>query len=376
MNEASLDLEGHGGFTSEVNKKEVPVSIQQGTGEALFDFIAAAVKELQGNSNAPAPLGYTFSFPIDQKSLNSGILMRWTKNFTATGVVREDVVEILHKSFTKIGVNLKVTALINDTVGTMLAGCYQEVGSNCFCGVIVGTGSNCCYIEKVDNIKKYNPTPSERGGNMIVNTECGNFGSRPDALGRDLPMTEFDIELDNNSNNKNQQILEKQIAGMYLGEITRLVLSKYIKSALIFSNFSNSLTVPYKFTTEQMSQIEGDGTVGLNVVSQVLAGHGITSASPDELKFVKSVVHLVGVRAAQLSAVQIAGIYKQVATSRSLSSAVAIAAVDGSVFEKYPNFAKTMGHTLDVLVGENKIRLVLARDGSGNGAALASVAAF
>jgi len=275
----------------------------------------------------------------------------------------------------KKGLKLQVTALINDTVGTMLSGCYQEVGHICFCGVILGTGANCCYLEKISNITKYTPTEREKGGNMIVNLECGNFGSRKDRMGRDIPLTEFDIQLDNNSNNKNQQVLEKQMSGMYLGELTGLILAKYIKSGLIFKSVAGFN--PKEFTTEYMSKMEADVSPDLSVVSDVLAKVKIPNSTLEERKFVKAAAHLVGRRAGQLAAVQIAAIYKQIiATSSSASLLPYVAAVDGSVFEKYPHFPEIMMETLNSLLGPNKVRLVLAKDGSGNGAALASVAAF
>jgi len=278
----------------------------------------------------------------------------------------------------KKGVKLRVSALINDTVGTQLAGCFQAEKSFCFCGVILGTGANCCYLEKIENITKYSPTRNDLdAGRMIINMECGNYGSRLDRIGRDLPLTEFDYDLDENSQNKNNQILEKQMSGMYLGEITRLILRKYMKAGLLFKAQDDKLTAAYKFTTEEMSRIEADDTNEFINVTSVLVGHGIR-ATFDEKKFVKEIVHLVARRSAQLAAVQIAAIYQQFRSafpSEASSTAPLIAAVDGSVFEKYPSYSTIMNETLTDLVGADKIRLVLAKDGSGNGAALASVAA-
>jgi len=216
---------------------------------------------------------------------------------------------------------------------------------------------------------------SEKDGNMIINMECGNFGSRRDCLGRDLPLTEFDHDLNNNSNNKNHQLLEKQISGMYLGEITRLILKKYMNIGLLFKSNADKLNAAYEFTTEQMSRIEADMSHDLNVVKEILTANNILNTTIEERKFVKSATHLVARRAGQLAAVQIAAIYKQIEHSFESKSSL-VAAIDGSVFEKYPGFSGTMAETLHGLLGENKIKLVLAKDGSGNGAALASVANF
>jgi hexokinase len=41
------------------------------------------------------PLGFTFSFPCKQEGLASARLTSWTKGFTCSGVVNEDVVKML-----------------------------------------------------------------------------------------------------------------------------------------------------------------------------------------------------------------------------------------------------------------------------------------
>lgn len=55
----------------------LPLTFQRGQyREGLFDFLAEAVAELTNSGK----LGFTFSFPVDQKSLTSGVLLRWTKS--------------------------------------------------------------------------------------------------------------------------------------------------------------------------------------------------------------------------------------------------------------------------------------------------------
>jgi hexokinase len=45
-------------------------------------------------------------------------------------------------------------------------------------------------------------------------------------------------------------------------------------------------------------------------------------------------------------------------------------AIDGSVFEHYPGYKFYMEQALVELLGHNKTKLVLTKDGSGNGAAI------
>ena len=74
---------------------------KQSTQEKLFDFIAKCVAEFikEQNITKKLPLGFTFSFPVHQTSLISGTLIRWTKDFTATGAEGNDVVLMLRDAF-------------------------------------------------------------------------------------------------------------------------------------------------------------------------------------------------------------------------------------------------------------------------------------
>jgi len=252
----------------------------------------------------------------------------------------------------------------------MLTGCYQEVSSDCSIGLILGTGSNACYWEKLDNIKKYSPDSSQAKG-MIINMESGNFGSAPRQIGKDLPVTKWDLILNKESNNPDNQMLEKQISGMYLGEIVRLILIDLIRQGKIFSGFKDKplrLAEKYVFPTKEMSEIEIDQSKDLTIVKVKLEEYGITISTWEERQFVKRLVHLVAERAAALAATQLSACIKQMGKE----DREVIVAVDGSVFEKYPGFAEMMEANLEILQQHKKVRLVLAKDGSGVGAALAS----
>lgn len=61
----------------------------------LFDFIASSLKEFiekEGDGSELSldrrrELGFTFSFPLKQTSVSSGILMKWTKGFSIVDMV-------------------------------------------------------------------------------------------------------------------------------------------------------------------------------------------------------------------------------------------------------------------------------------------------
>lgn len=59
-------------------------------------------------------LGLTFSFPVEQTALASGTLLTWTKGFSATGAVGNDIVQLLQDAFDRKNVRVKCVALVND----------------------------------------------------------------------------------------------------------------------------------------------------------------------------------------------------------------------------------------------------------------------
>lgn len=59
-------------------------------------------------------------------------------------------------------IDIDVVAVLNDTTGTMMACAFKE--NTCNIGIICGTGSNACYMEKIDRIKKLKEEDLEDDG--------------------------------------------------------------------------------------------------------------------------------------------------------------------------------------------------------------------
>ena len=95
-------------------------------------------------------------------------------------------------------VNADIKALINDTTGTLLAVAARKV-PDCYIGLILGTGSNACYMEKFDTDtiskckgKKY--VNFDQHSHVIINCESGAFGEDGE-LEKLKVMTKYDREL-------------------------------------------------------------------------------------------------------------------------------------------------------------------------------------
>eukprot|EP00252_Welwitschia_mirabilis_P023258 TRINITY_DN6545_c1_g2_i6.p1 TRINITY_DN6545_c1_g2~~TRINITY_DN6545_c1_g2_i6.p1 ORF type:complete len:176 (-),score=30.03 TRINITY_DN6545_c1_g2_i6:8-535(-) len=160
------------------------------------------------------------------------------------------------------GLNMHVAALINDTVGTLAGGRYSD--KDVMAAVILGTGSNACYVERADAIPKLRGAlPSS--GEMVINMEWGDFWSAH------LPFTDIDEAFDAVSLNPGEQIFEKLISGMYLGEIVRRLLLRIAEETGLFGGITPSnLETPFKLRSPDVSAIHGDNSLDLNVTGKIL----------------------------------------------------------------------------------------------------------
>jgi len=360
-------LDGSGQVRTQQKKFNVGDTLKTGPADELFDFLADCIQsfldEMNMGRNDDQALGFTFSFPVDQVSLNKGELIEWTKGFTCSGAEHNDVVEMLSNALKRKNIGVIVTALVNDTVGTLVAHAYKDPKTAV--SVILGTGSNAAYIEKLSDIPKWKNGPNKTN-QMIVNMEWGGFDSKSKRV---LPLTSYDIRLDQESPHPGTQLYEKMISGMYLGEIARIVLSVMSSEGHIFSGKTSlQLETKYGLDTKLLTRIERDHSADLQdtkaVLEEVL---GINETSTEDRYIVKRVCELVGIRAARLCAAGIAGI---VTKTNHLSGCTV--AIDGSVFEKYPHFTNRMNDALIELFGisAENIKMTLAQDGSGIGAGL------
>lgn len=134
-----------------------------------------------------------------------------------------------------------------------------------------------------------------------------------------------------------------------------------------------------------LSILEGDDSDDLKEVDKVLKELGVETSTHDEKKFgkhitglllifsVKDVCHIIAVRAARLSATLICALLRHTNQDNEDNKDELVVAVDGSVFEKFPGFPRMMTEGVVELLGREAVKFVLAKEGSGYGAALASI---
>ena len=425
----SIQLHGNTTFSLTQSKVPIPRDLMTAkTSKELFSFLAKQIEDFlrthhdehykahierrktissreHFTSQEVFQLGFTFSFPVNQIGINRGTLARWTKGFDIEDAIGKDVCELFQIEIDALHLPVKVAALVNDTVGTLMARSYTSPGkTGTLLGAIFGTGTNGAYVEKLDKVTKLASMQGSEydksTGEMIVNTEWGSFDNHMSIL----PNTPYDSELDAESVNPGIQMFEKRVSGMFLGEILRRAILALIQNpkCQLFKDENSSTNNVHSTTTiaedsalykqwgvdtSFLSIVQADTTPGLQVTRQTLSRDlGVDAASTEDAEAIKLLIDAIGKRAARLSAVALSGVI--ISTGNHISKAkesgdeddVVDIGVDGSLVEFYPGFEEYIReafvevHEIGV-EGEKRIRIGIAKDGSGVGAALIALVA-
>jgi hexokinase len=241
------------------SKYRMPEELKTGDADELWDYIADCLHQFiethHGDNEKleKLPLGFTFSYPATQDYIDSGVLQRWTKGFDIDGVEGQNVVPMFEAALKRRGVPIKLAALINDTTGTLIASAYTDTKMKIGC--IFGTGCNAAYMEDCGSIPKLAHMNLPPDTPMAINCEWGAFDNEHKVL----PITPYDKTIDELSPRPGQQAFEKMIAGLYLGELFRLVMVDLHenKDVQIFAGQDvTRLMKPYSLDSSFLSAIE------------------------------------------------------------------------------------------------------------------------
>ncbi|KJX98596.1 hexokinase like protein [Zymoseptoria brevis] len=369
--------EEKGEFDIIQSKYRMPEELKTGNADELWGYIADCLQQFieyhhEGEKLDKLPLGFTFSYPATQDFIDHGVLQRWTKGFDIDGVEGKDVVPPFEAALQERGVPIKLTALINDTTGTLIASSYTDPEMKIGC--IFGTGCNAAYMEHAGEIPKLEDWKMDPKQEIAINCEWGAFDNEHKVL----PRTPYDIIIDKDSPRPGQQAFEKMIAGLYLGELFRLVLVDLHEKNVIFQGQDiAALRKPYSLDASYLSDIENDPFENLQETADNFKSVLNITTSKPELELIRRLAELIGTRSARLSACGVAAICKKKGYK------TAHVGADGSVFNKYPHFKQRGAAALKEILdwetgrdgkplgkGNDPVEIMPAEDGSGVGAAL------
>ena len=309
---------------------------------------------------------------MEQTGVRSGRLTKWTKEFDFDGVEGEDVVALLERAIrARAGDSdgFRVSALANDTVGVLAAGAYLD--PRCDMGLIVGTGANLA-VAVPENLVGRDDLPAALGnpGEMIFNMECGNFD------GVDSIRTDADRRLDEESDTEGQ-LMEKMIAGRYIGEVARLRVSEVASRGDGFGGWldgGGGFTIPYAFTTEHLSDVVFDESDGLSATAMLLGRLGVSDTAAGDRRLLREICVSVARRSARVVAMSIAAAATYIDPRLENDH---VAAADGSVFRGMPGYQAEVGRGLREILGDGaaRVKVFYLRDGSGLGAGVVAAVA-
>ncbi|CAA90848.1 Hexokinase-1 [Schizosaccharomyces pombe] len=365
----AVEVQGNGKFDITQSKYRLPQELKVGTREALFDYIADCIKkfveEVHPGKSQNLEIGFTFSYPCVQRSINDASLVAWTKGFDIDGVEGESVGPLLSAALKRVGCNnVRLNAILSDTTGTLVASNYASPGTEI--GVIFGTGCNACYIEKFSEIPKLHKYDFPEDMNMIINCEWCDFDNQHVVL----PRTKYDVAIDEESPRPGLQTYEKMIAGCYLGDILRrILLDLYEQGALFNGQDVTKIRDPLAMDTSVLSAIEVDPFENLDETQTLFEETYGLKTTEEERQFIRRACELIGTRSARLSACGVCALV------RKMNKPSMIVGTDGSVYNLYPRFKDRLAQAFKDILGEeigSKVVTIPAEDGSGVGAALVS----
>lgn len=213
------------------NKFPMPGTENEGNVSKLdfFDRIAGFMKESVSDSTK---IGFCFSYPTEIYPSGDGKLIHFVKEVKAPEVEGSMIGENLLTALERQGMESnKEIVILNDTVATLLAGKSQEKKYDSYIGFILGTGTNCSYIEKNSNISKVQGL--DKNKSQAINMESGQF----DLFKGGLP----DLEFMSTTDKPKEGRFEKMISGAYQGPLALMVLKKAADDGLFSIEFKNEI---------------------------------------------------------------------------------------------------------------------------------------
>ncbi len=183
------------------------------------DFFGTIVKYMTDVVDVSTNVGFCFSYPTEILPSKDGRLIRFCKEVKAKQVEGELIGENLATAIEAAGYESgKRIVILNDTVATLLAGmsAFPNRIFESYVGFILGTGSNCCYIESNRNITKKPDLEPDR--EQVINVESGSFGRAPRGA--------IDLELDKSTLDPGRYTFEKMFSGGYLGMLCLKTIQK------------------------------------------------------------------------------------------------------------------------------------------------------
>jgi len=239
-------------------QKPMPGLGREATKEEFFATIVGYMTDVVDVSSS---IGFCFSYPTEILPSKDGRLIRFCKEVKAKQVEGELIGENLVMAIEAAGYkDKKRVVILNDTVATLLAGisAFPNRVFDSYIGFILGTGSNCCYIESNRNIAKKSDLEPDR--EQIINVESGSF--------QKAPRGKIDLMLDESTLDPGRYTFEKMFSGAYLGALCLKTLQKAGREGLVSKAVTEELLALKDLETKDVNSFmyypEGDNPLAVS----------------------------------------------------------------------------------------------------------------
>jgi hexokinase len=334
-------------------KASMPGTRGQVTAEQFFDEIAGLALPLLETRHRIEGIGFTFSYPMEITEDADGILLAFSKEVEAPGVIGKAVGAGLRDALGRRGFRYNGRiVMLNDTAATLLSGlaeipkdgeaartkdAYGSAGGPVI-GLILGTGFNTAYPEK--KIPKIGFESPENP--QIVVCETGTFELRY--------RGPLDREYDGTTKNPGVYTLEKAAAGAYLGPLTLHILKQAVKDQIIRFEKSGELLAMPVLQTRDLNEF----------LHAPLAAEGPLGGlfGPDERDALAAVQYLAGIvteRAGLLAAAVVAAAVERIDAPPEPFAPVRIA-VEGTTYMIYKGMRRALDSWLHIMLMSGKPR--------------------
>ena len=213
---------------SHFTKVSMPGIAAPVTADEFFGILAGHIRPLIPLAK---DIGFCFSYAAEISPDCDGRLIRWSKEVKAPEVEGMWLGAELRKRLEPDGFKGRIS-VINDTVGTLLAGVSASVSRRYdgYVGFILGTGTNIAAVADNASISKLSGLPA---GSMIVNAESAAFDK--------APQSDIDLRYDATTVDPGHAPFEKMISGGYLGAVGLTALQVAGEEGLFSAPFAKAV---------------------------------------------------------------------------------------------------------------------------------------
>lgn len=313
----------------EHTKRPVPGKPGPLTPEAFFTELAQTMLPIADRSDR---IGFCFSFPCKILPDLDGEILYLDKEVNVPGIEGMRVGEGLRQALRRLGAkhDHKIV-ILNDTVAALL-GALAEHPASCFSGsigMILGTGTNCCYSESNARILKAD-TLRGKPGHSIINMEAGAFSG--------FERTAADLLVCQGAKVPDQNLMEKTMSGEYQGKLMDALLLLAARAGCFQPQLARRVQEePLGFTAADISRLQA-------MPAHPGRLHDLAPEGSDDALKVYQLADALVERAAMMAVMNLTAIMRSTGTGTDPLLPVCVA-IEGTTYQKNDRFRqKILSH--------------------------------